>query len=422
MAIREQKVHGQRWRLLVGSVALGAAALGLSSCGFAASTAATDEATVEHGGRGVHQRDRHAGRRPDVGAVVAQGARRRAARRPRGLHRADGLTRPVRRAARTWGRRGSPGAGWETSARGLTSGRSLCSPSIAPAQSRSMTVTGSPASTPSPSGSSARPLAAALAASALLACAPHAARDVATVVVRRRRRGRGGACRRTRRRIGVGGGRRDLRPERLGRGPSSAAARAGRRARSSRATTPGCPGSPNTGVPASMPNASGFAGLIATWHQSTRDAPTSSARCARARAHEVVVADRHAAARDHRVARVDRVGERARHRRRPRRRARCRGRPARSRRRASMREEHRPVRVADLARRERTGPSTQLVAGREHADARTRVRTDTRRGAEAGEHAEVRRAEHGARLEHDVAGLEVAAGAAHVVARARPRA
>lgn len=44
MAIREQKIHGQRWRLLVGSVALGAAALGLSSCGFPATTAATDEA------------------------------------------------------------------------------------------------------------------------------------------------------------------------------------------------------------------------------------------------------------------------------------------------------------------------------------------------------------------------------------------
>jgi hypothetical protein len=34
--------HGSRWRILVGSVALGAAALGLSSCGFPASTASTD--------------------------------------------------------------------------------------------------------------------------------------------------------------------------------------------------------------------------------------------------------------------------------------------------------------------------------------------------------------------------------------------
>jgi hypothetical protein len=44
MAIREQKIRGRRWRLLVGSVALGAAALGLSSCGFASTTAATDDA------------------------------------------------------------------------------------------------------------------------------------------------------------------------------------------------------------------------------------------------------------------------------------------------------------------------------------------------------------------------------------------
>ena len=44
MASRDSKIHGQRWRILVGSVALGAAALGLSSCGFPATTAATDEA------------------------------------------------------------------------------------------------------------------------------------------------------------------------------------------------------------------------------------------------------------------------------------------------------------------------------------------------------------------------------------------
>ncbi len=36
------KIRGQRWRILVGSVALGAAALGLSSSGVAAATAATD--------------------------------------------------------------------------------------------------------------------------------------------------------------------------------------------------------------------------------------------------------------------------------------------------------------------------------------------------------------------------------------------
>ncbi len=36
------RVHGNRWRILVGSVALGAAALALSSCGFPATTASTD--------------------------------------------------------------------------------------------------------------------------------------------------------------------------------------------------------------------------------------------------------------------------------------------------------------------------------------------------------------------------------------------
>lgn len=43
MEIVEQKVRGTRWRLLVGSVALGAAALGLSSCGFPATTATTGD-------------------------------------------------------------------------------------------------------------------------------------------------------------------------------------------------------------------------------------------------------------------------------------------------------------------------------------------------------------------------------------------
>ena len=43
MASSDSKVRGSRWRLLVGSVALGAAALGLTSCGFPASTASTDE-------------------------------------------------------------------------------------------------------------------------------------------------------------------------------------------------------------------------------------------------------------------------------------------------------------------------------------------------------------------------------------------
>ena len=44
MASRDSKTHGQRWRLLVGTVALGAAAFGLSGGGFLASTAGADEA------------------------------------------------------------------------------------------------------------------------------------------------------------------------------------------------------------------------------------------------------------------------------------------------------------------------------------------------------------------------------------------
>jgi hypothetical protein len=42
MASSDSKILGRRWRLLVGSVALGAASLGLTSCGFPASTASTD--------------------------------------------------------------------------------------------------------------------------------------------------------------------------------------------------------------------------------------------------------------------------------------------------------------------------------------------------------------------------------------------
>ena len=57
----EKKVHGNRWRVLVGSVALGAAALGLSSCGFPATTAATDNpsgtAVVECSSGNVTQGD-----------------------------------------------------------------------------------------------------------------------------------------------------------------------------------------------------------------------------------------------------------------------------------------------------------------------------------------------------------------------------
>jgi hypothetical protein len=43
MAIRDSKIRGTRWRLLVGSVALGAAALGLSSYGLSAASASADD-------------------------------------------------------------------------------------------------------------------------------------------------------------------------------------------------------------------------------------------------------------------------------------------------------------------------------------------------------------------------------------------
>ena len=43
MASSDSKVRGNRWRILVSSVALGAAALGLSSVGIAAATASTDD-------------------------------------------------------------------------------------------------------------------------------------------------------------------------------------------------------------------------------------------------------------------------------------------------------------------------------------------------------------------------------------------
>ena len=42
MASSGSKIRGNRWRVLVGSVALGGAALGLSSCGFPATTATND--------------------------------------------------------------------------------------------------------------------------------------------------------------------------------------------------------------------------------------------------------------------------------------------------------------------------------------------------------------------------------------------
>ena len=43
MASSERKIRGYRWRVLVGSVAVGAAAVGLSLGGVAAATGSTDE-------------------------------------------------------------------------------------------------------------------------------------------------------------------------------------------------------------------------------------------------------------------------------------------------------------------------------------------------------------------------------------------
>ncbi len=65
-----------------------------------------------------------------------------------------------------------------------------------------------------------------------------------------------------------------------------------------------------------------------------------------------------------------------------------------------------------------SGPvSTSSSPVEQHADARRAGTTRTSAHVEAREHAEVRGREHGARLEHDVAGVEVAAGAAHVQPR-----
>ena len=127
--------------------------------------------TVEHGGRGVLQRHRHAGRHPDVGLVRGSSASWSAARPPRGLHRADGLNVRSGEPCARGGGAARLGAGWETAPGGIPRALSPSFPSARPGrQSSNRTVTGSPVSTPSPSGSNANALAAALAASALLSC------------------------------------------------------------------------------------------------------------------------------------------------------------------------------------------------------------------------------------------------------------
>ena len=137
------------------------------------------------------------------------------------------------------------------------------------------------------------------AASTLLACAPHARRDVAPSSYVDARRGRGAACRRA-------GARTRARPR--SRRPRAGAARSwpiicrsAGRANSSKLTSDdtGLPGQPeHRRARDASPNASGFAGLIATCPAHVR----ASREPVEHGLHVVVVADRHAAARDHRVA------------------------------------------------------------------------------------------------------------------------
>ena len=61
MASSDSKIRGNRWRILVSTVALGGAALGLSSVGIAAATVTTDDpsgtAVVECSSGSVTQGD-----------------------------------------------------------------------------------------------------------------------------------------------------------------------------------------------------------------------------------------------------------------------------------------------------------------------------------------------------------------------------
>ena len=87
---------------------------------------------------------------------------------------------------------------------------------------------------------------------------------------------------------------------------------------------------------------------------------------------------------------------------------------------ASTREQHRTVRVADLARRERPGLD-QLVAGREHADPRPRVAPAPRSTSRLASTPRCAGVSTVPGLEHPLARLEVAARGPHVVAGARGR-
>ena len=127
-------------------------------------------------------------------------------------------------------------------------------------------------------------------------------------------------------------------------------------------------------------------------------------------AHVVEVAHRHPAARDDRVAAVHRVAQRRGHEHLVVvRRAEIDRVGAGT---GELREQHRPIGVADLPRRERPRLD-ELVAGREHADARTRIAAHAA-GVDRRQHPDACSGQHLPGLEDHVAGLEVAAGAAHV--------
>ncbi len=170
----------------------------------------------------------------------------------------------------------------------------------------------------------------------------------------------------------------------------------------------GLPGSPNTGVPSSIPNANGFAGLIAICiHR-------MSAMLREHGLHHVVVAHADAAARDDGVALGGGLTEHCLQRRL------VVGDDAEVDRGAAGlgdgADEHRLVALPDLAGPQRPAVGDQLVAGREHGDPGPGVDED-RSMVDARQHAEHRRAHDRAGGEQQVAADDVVADVAEGVAR-----
>src|SRR5262249_54205730 len=130
-------------------------------------------------------------------------------------------------------------------------------------QSRRMTRSSPPSGTPSPSARRARPLARAVADRTLLAWSPVRVATQSSPSARTRTRSRcsfpSGLRGIARSAVAVISGRNRARWPNIFNSAG--------RAKSSKLTSDdtGLPGSPNTGVPSITPNASGFAGLIATW-------------------------------------------------------------------------------------------------------------------------------------------------------------